>query len=127
MSPNHDARPPGTPVDTLILHYTGMQSAQAAIDRHDEADIAGSGLQGCGIAIKTERRQQFGFSGEPSLERNFKANACGIPHRQREGEAKHWGGVPHRQRYSICASWRRSFKCRLARSSNSFCFSSFSA
>ncbi len=32
-SPNWDARPDGTPVDTLILHYTGMQSAQAALDR----------------------------------------------------------------------------------------------
>ena len=32
-SPNHDERPPGTPVDVLLLHYTGMQSAAAAIDR----------------------------------------------------------------------------------------------
>jgi N-acetylmuramoyl-L-alanine amidase len=32
-SPNHDDRPAGTPIDTLILHYTGMQSAQDAIDR----------------------------------------------------------------------------------------------
>jgi N-acetylmuramoyl-L-alanine amidase len=32
-SPNHDERPPGQPVDILLLHYTGMQSAQAAIDR----------------------------------------------------------------------------------------------
>lgn len=32
-SPNWDARPQGTPIDTLILHYTGMQSAQAALDR----------------------------------------------------------------------------------------------
>ncbi|WP_235035083.1 N-acetylmuramoyl-L-alanine amidase [Roseomonas sp. 18066] len=32
-SPNHDARPEGTPVDTLVLHYTGMQSAAAALDR----------------------------------------------------------------------------------------------
>ena len=30
-SPNHDAR--DTRVDMLILHYTGMQSAKAAIDR----------------------------------------------------------------------------------------------
>jgi N-acetylmuramoyl-L-alanine amidase len=30
-SPNHDARPAG--VDTLILHYTGMKTAQDAIDR----------------------------------------------------------------------------------------------
>ncbi len=32
-SPNHDARPPATPIDTLVLHYTGMRSAQAALDR----------------------------------------------------------------------------------------------
>jgi N-acetylmuramoyl-L-alanine amidase len=32
-SPNHDDRPAGVPIDTLILHYTGMQSAQEAIDR----------------------------------------------------------------------------------------------
>ena len=30
-SPNHDAR--DCPVDTLILHYTGMQTVQAALDR----------------------------------------------------------------------------------------------
>ncbi len=32
-SPNHDERPPGVPVDILLLHYTGMQSAAAAVDR----------------------------------------------------------------------------------------------
>ena len=35
-SPNQDDRPstpPGTPIDILMLHYTGMQTAQAAIDR----------------------------------------------------------------------------------------------
>lgn len=32
-SPNHDARPDDVPVDMLILHYTGMKSAQDAIDR----------------------------------------------------------------------------------------------
>ncbi|WP_420403816.1 N-acetylmuramoyl-L-alanine amidase [Nisaea sp.] len=32
-SPNHDARPDGTSVDILLLHYTGMQSADAALDR----------------------------------------------------------------------------------------------
>jgi N-acetylmuramoyl-L-alanine amidase len=33
ISPNYDARTPGTPIDMLILHYTGMKSAQAALDR----------------------------------------------------------------------------------------------
>ena len=32
-SPNHDDRPAGTPVDMLLLHYTGMRSAADAIDR----------------------------------------------------------------------------------------------
>lgn len=33
QSPNHDARPPATPIDTLVLHYTGMPSAEAALER----------------------------------------------------------------------------------------------
>jgi N-acetylmuramoyl-L-alanine amidase len=32
-SPNHEPRPTGTAVDMLILHYTGMATAQAALDR----------------------------------------------------------------------------------------------
>jgi N-acetylmuramoyl-L-alanine amidase len=32
-SPNADARPPGGPVDLLLLHYTGMPSATAALAR----------------------------------------------------------------------------------------------
>ncbi len=32
-SPNHDARTPGVPIDILVLHYTGMQSGAAAIER----------------------------------------------------------------------------------------------
>jgi N-acetylmuramoyl-L-alanine amidase len=32
-SPNLDARPDGRPVDMLVLHYTGMTSAQAALNR----------------------------------------------------------------------------------------------
>jgi N-acetylmuramoyl-L-alanine amidase len=32
-SPNFDARPPATPIDTLILHYTGMPRAGAALSR----------------------------------------------------------------------------------------------
>ncbi len=32
-SPNHDARPDGQAVDILLLHYTGMKSAEAALAR----------------------------------------------------------------------------------------------
>jgi N-acetylmuramoyl-L-alanine amidase len=32
-SPNYDARPPGTPADILLLHYTGMPTAEAALRR----------------------------------------------------------------------------------------------
>ncbi len=32
-SPNHDARPPGTAVDMLLLHYTGMPDAESALAR----------------------------------------------------------------------------------------------
>lgn len=32
-SPNHDARPAGCDVDILLLHYTGMQTAEAALQR----------------------------------------------------------------------------------------------
>lgn len=32
-SPNHDARPADTPIDMLILHYTGMRSCEEAIAR----------------------------------------------------------------------------------------------
>jgi N-acetylmuramoyl-L-alanine amidase len=32
-SPNFDARPAAMPVDILLLHYTGMQTAAAAIER----------------------------------------------------------------------------------------------
>ncbi len=32
-SPNHEPRPPGVPVDMLVLHYTGMPTAAAALAR----------------------------------------------------------------------------------------------
>ena len=32
-SPNFDNRPPGTAIDMLVLHYTGMPDRRAALDR----------------------------------------------------------------------------------------------
>jgi N-acetylmuramoyl-L-alanine amidase len=41
-SPNFDRRPDGVPIDILVLHYTGMPSAQAALARltDDKADVS---------------------------------------------------------------------------------------
>ncbi|MDE1173427.1 MAG: N-acetylmuramoyl-L-alanine amidase [Parvibaculaceae bacterium] len=33
LSPNTDERPAATPIDMLVLHYTGMASSKAALDR----------------------------------------------------------------------------------------------
>ena len=33
VSPNHGPRPDGVPIDMLVLHYTGMPDAKAALDR----------------------------------------------------------------------------------------------
>ncbi|MHA1114382.1 MAG: N-acetylmuramoyl-L-alanine amidase, partial [Alphaproteobacteria bacterium] len=32
-SPNFDARPPGAAIDMLVIHYTGMETAAAALAR----------------------------------------------------------------------------------------------
>ena len=32
-SPNHDERPAGTPIDMLVLHYTGMKTGEEALAR----------------------------------------------------------------------------------------------
>ena len=36
-SPNHDERPQGQSVDILVLHYTDMESAEAALSRMTDA------------------------------------------------------------------------------------------
>ncbi|MGH6879104.1 MAG: N-acetylmuramoyl-L-alanine amidase, partial [Rhizomicrobium sp.] len=33
LSPNHDPRPDGAAIDMLILHYTGMRTAEEALER----------------------------------------------------------------------------------------------
>ena len=38
VSPNFDERPDGTTIDMLVLHYTGMQTAKAAVERLCDAE-----------------------------------------------------------------------------------------
>ncbi|NQU61491.1 MAG: N-acetylmuramoyl-L-alanine amidase [Rhodospirillales bacterium] len=37
-SPNFDDRPPATPIDMVVIHYTGMESAEAALARLCDAE-----------------------------------------------------------------------------------------
>ena len=37
-SPNHDARPSGAAIDMLVLHYTGMKTADEALERLCDPD-----------------------------------------------------------------------------------------
>ncbi len=37
-SPNHDERPAGTPIDMLVMHYTGMRTAGEALARLCDPD-----------------------------------------------------------------------------------------
>jgi len=39
-SPNHEPRPEGVAVDTLVIHYTGMESAAAALIRMNDPKAA---------------------------------------------------------------------------------------
>jgi len=39
VSPNFNDRPDGVPIDMLVLHYTGMQTCDAALDRLCDPDV----------------------------------------------------------------------------------------
>ncbi len=63
-SPNHDARPAGLPIDILVLHYTGMHTAQAAIDRlrSPEARVSSHYLvdeDGATVRLVAEERRAY--------------------------------------------------------------------
>jgi len=38
VSPNFNDRPPATPIDMLVVHYTGMQTCQVALERLCDKD-----------------------------------------------------------------------------------------
>lgn len=40
VSPNYNDRPAHAPIDMLVLHYTGMESCEVALDRLCDADAA---------------------------------------------------------------------------------------
>jgi N-acetylmuramoyl-L-alanine amidase len=83
-SPNHDARPDGAPVDILVLHYTGMKTAEEALARlcdpaskvsaHYTIDRAGTVY----VHVPEERRAWHAGVSCWAGERNVNARSIGI-------------------------------------------------
>ena len=83
-SPNHDARPHGAPIDILVLHYTGMKTAEEALARlcdpaskvsaHYTIDRAGAVY----VHVPEERRAWHAGISYWAGERNVNARSIGI-------------------------------------------------
>ena len=83
-SPNHDARPDGARIDILVLHYTGMKTAQEALARlcdpaakvsaHYTIDRAGTVY----VHVPEERRAWHAGVSRWAGERNVNARSIGI-------------------------------------------------
>jgi N-acetylmuramoyl-L-alanine amidase len=83
-SPNHDERPGGVPIDILVLHYTGMRTAQEALARlcdpeakvsaHYTIDRAGTVY----VHVPEERRAWHAGVSYWAGERNVNARSIGI-------------------------------------------------
>ncbi len=81
-SPNHDARPLGGAIDTLLLHYTGMRSAEAALARlcDGEAKVSAHYLIDEGgkvFALVAEHRRAW-HAGAARWAGREDINACSI-------------------------------------------------
>jgi len=83
-SPNHDARPQGAPIDILVLHYTGMKTADEALTRlTDPASKVSAhytiGRDGRVFShVPEERRAWHAGASYWAGERNVNARSIGI-------------------------------------------------
>src|SRR5215471_1332690 len=83
-SPNHDVRPEGGPIDILVLHYTGMKTADEALARLTDAASKVSahytiGRDGRVFAhVPEERRAWHAGVSFWAGERNVNARSIGI-------------------------------------------------
>ena len=81
-SPNHDARPEGRAIDMLVLHYTGMQSAEAAVARlrDPEAKVSAHYVideDGTSYRLVPEERRAW-HAGISTWEGERNVNGCSI-------------------------------------------------
>jgi N-acetylmuramoyl-L-alanine amidase len=81
-SPNADDRPPGCAVDTLIVHYTGMSTAAAALERlcDRSAGVSAHYLideDGSVVRLVPEERRAW-HAGESHWQGRARLNDCSI-------------------------------------------------
>jgi N-acetylmuramoyl-L-alanine amidase len=83
-SPNHDARPDGARIDILVLHYTGMRTAEEALSRLCDPDAKVSAhytIDRAGAVyahVPEERRAWHAGVSYWAGERNVNARSIGI-------------------------------------------------
>lgn len=82
LSPNHDARPIGVAIDMLVLHYTGMKTADEALGRLCDPSAKVSAhytidTKGCVYAHVQEERRAWHAGVSHWAGRNA-VNACSI-------------------------------------------------
>ena len=91
-SPNQDERPADTPIDMLILHYTGMRNAQEAIDRlRDPAERVSSHYvvdeDGAVLRLVPEAMRAW-HAGDILLARTQRAERAFDRHRDRQPRSR---------------------------------------
>jgi len=81
-SPNHDSRPPGTRVDMLLFHYTGMETPEEAFARlrdPEEKVSAHYVIEENGdVTRMVEESRRAWHAGDSSWQRETDINACSI-------------------------------------------------
>ena len=115
-SPNVDDRPPGCAIDTLILHYTGMPSAAAALERLRDpgAKVSAHYLieeDGSVVQLVPEERQAW-HAGVSHWQGRARLNGCSIGI-ELVNPGHEWGYRPFTEtQYDACIALCRSILTR---------------
>jgi N-acetylmuramoyl-L-alanine amidase len=115
-SPNIDDRPPGYAVDALILHYTGMPSAAAALDRLCDPDAKVSAHylideDGSVVQLVPEERRAW-HAGVSEWQGRARLNDCSIG-LELVNPGHEWGYRPFTEaQYATCLELCRAILAR---------------
>jgi N-acetylmuramoyl-L-alanine amidase len=115
-SPNVDDRPPGCAVDALILHYTGMPSAAAALERLCDPDAKVSAHylideDGSVVQLVPEARRAW-HAGVSEWQGRARLNDCAIG-LELVNPGHEWGYRPFTEaQYAVCIELCRGILAR---------------